>query len=422
MARLAAGLLVAAIAVLLVGETAGLEKVGKNLKFLIAIFRHGYRATAYTYKNDPHGESVWPSGFSSLTPRGVQQHYKLGSYLRQRYDGYINPKRAVKEIYVRATNYDRTIQSAMANMAGWFPPAATDVWANTALGKLWRPFPVRLADDPTLLGETDCERIDDKAYRGRPDLQKIFDTIEFEHKEFLDHVRRQSGEPNMRVQKGLEEVSDVLRCQKYNGVKLPEWVTDEVYDKIQYLDNLRFHVWVGGNGDVQRARVNAGKLLRHFITSFRNKINNVTKVMKEYKAYAYASHDNSIGGLLSCLDLYDYDLRNPVAHIPLYANMLLFELYNDNTVRILHKNDTTEDDFTSKDPIVLKHPECDVYCPLDKLDQLTREYQPDSDDVWKGECENHSRQRFRVKRPIHFPPPPLKTKPFETPKGPYQQG
>lgn len=84
------------------------------------------------------------------------------------------------QVYVRATNYDRTIQSAQANMAGWFPPTGDDVWANTALGKLWRPFPVRLADDPSLLGETDCERID--SYKGRPDLQQIFYAIESEHK------------------------------------------------------------------------------------------------------------------------------------------------------------------------------------------------------------------------------------------------
>lgn len=92
----------------------------------------------------------------------------------------------------------------------------------------------------------------------------------------------------MTVAKGLEQVSDVLRCQKYNGIKLPAWATDTVYEKIQYLDNLRFHIWVGGNGDIQRARVNAGKLLKHFLKSFQQKIDNVTDISKR-KAFVYAS-------------------------------------------------------------------------------------------------------------------------------------
>jgi hypothetical protein len=385
-----------------IANTVTLETVSKDLKFLIVIFRHGYRATAYTYKTDPYGEKIWPNGFSSLTTRGVLQHYKLGQYLGRRYNGYIDSDRAIREVYTQSTNYDRTLQSATANMAGWFPPNKNEVWDSTPLAQSWRPFPVRLAPDPSLLGETDCERIDKRPYR--PDLQKIFDAIEIEHKTFLDSVRKNSGEPDMTVANGLEHVSDVLRCQKYAGITLPKWVTDDVYNQIQYLDNLRFHIWVGGNGDVERTRVNGGKLFKYFMTLFQNKTQNA-KDLQARKAYAFASHDNSIGGLLAVLDLYDYAL-SPIEKnmaIPLYANTLMFELYNDNTVRILHKNDTTEDGFENNNPIVLKHPKCDVRCPLNKLLELTKDYLPTTDQDWKMECENQSKKKFIVKRPVKIP-------------------
>ncbi|XP_055351656.1 prostatic acid phosphatase-like [Paramacrobiotus metropolitanus] len=395
-------LLAVAIAGLFVVASHALEKVNTNdLQFLIVIFRHGYRATAYTYKNDPYGEKVWPGGFSSLTTGGTLQHYKLGKYLAKRYDGYIDKERAIREVYTQSTNYDRTLQSAAANMAGWFPPTKNEVWDKTPLAKAWRPFPVRMSSDPALLGETDCEVIDKRPYR--PDLQKIFDAIEKEHKEFLDMVRRNSGESTMTVAKGLEQVSDVLRCQKYAGIRLPAWVTPDVYNKIQYLDNLRFHIWVGGNGDVERTRVNGGKLFKYFMDLFANKTKNAKDLQKR-KAYVFASHDNSVGGLLSVLDLYDYGLTNIEKNmaIPLYANTLMFELYKDNTVRILHKNDTTENNFENTDPIVLKHAKCDVRCPLTKLVELTKDYLPTTQE-WETECEDKSRRRFPVKRPVRIP-------------------
>ncbi|GAV06422.1 hypothetical protein RvY_16421 [Ramazzottius varieornatus] len=86
-----------AIAILFLAGIAALETV-TDLKFLVVVSRHGYRATAYTYKTDSYGESIWLGGFSSLTGRGTFQHYTLGQYLGQRYKGYIDPQKAVKEV------------------------------------------------------------------------------------------------------------------------------------------------------------------------------------------------------------------------------------------------------------------------------------------------------------------------------------
>lgn len=53
--------------------------------------------------------------------------YSLGQYIRRRYDGYLSRTYVAEEIFVQSSDKDRTIQSAMANLAGMWPPTTDDV-------------------------------------------------------------------------------------------------------------------------------------------------------------------------------------------------------------------------------------------------------------------------------------------------------
>lgn len=50
--------------------------------------------------------------------------YKLGQYIRYRYNGYLNQTYTTDQMYVQSSDKDRTIQSAMANLAGMWPPTS----------------------------------------------------------------------------------------------------------------------------------------------------------------------------------------------------------------------------------------------------------------------------------------------------------
>lgn len=46
---------------------------------------------------------------------------KLGKWLRERYNGWLPELYSYEDVYVRSTDYDRTIMSAQANLAGMYP-------------------------------------------------------------------------------------------------------------------------------------------------------------------------------------------------------------------------------------------------------------------------------------------------------------
>ena len=82
--------------------------------------------------------------YGELTNEGTRQQYLLGQFLRDRYSTLISDRYSPKEVYVRSTDVDRTMESAMANLAGMFPPTATDKW-NEQLN--WNPIPVHVVPE-----------------------------------------------------------------------------------------------------------------------------------------------------------------------------------------------------------------------------------------------------------------------------------
>ncbi len=61
------------------------------------------------------------SRYGQLTNTGIEQHHRLGAFFRNRYDSILSSTYHPAEIYVRSTDYDRTLMSAQSNLIGLYP-------------------------------------------------------------------------------------------------------------------------------------------------------------------------------------------------------------------------------------------------------------------------------------------------------------
>ncbi|MEJ1278435.1 acid phosphatase 2 lysosomal [Cricetulus griseus] len=183
----------------------------RSLRFVTLLYRHGDRSPVKTYPKDPYQEEKWPQGFGQLTKEGMLQHWELGQALRQRYSGFLNTSYHRQEVYVRSTDFDRTLMSAEANLAGLFPPSEVQRFnANIS----WQPIPVHtvpVTEDRLLkfpLGP--CPRYEQlqNETRQTPEYQNK----SIQNAQFLDMVANETGLTNLTLET-IWNVYDTLFCE-----------------------------------------------------------------------------------------------------------------------------------------------------------------------------------------------------------------
>ncbi|XP_054379812.1 lysosomal acid phosphatase isoform X1 [Pongo abelii] len=183
----------------------------RSLRFVTLLYRHGDRSPVKTYPKDPYQEEEWPQGFGQLTKEGMLQHWELGQALRQRYHGFLNTSYHRQEVYVRSTDFDRTLMSAEANLAGLFPPNGMQRF-NPNIS--WQPIPVHtvpITEDRLLkfpLGP--CPRYEQlqNETRQTPEYQNESSR----NAQFLDMVANETGLTDLTLET-VWNVYDTLFCE-----------------------------------------------------------------------------------------------------------------------------------------------------------------------------------------------------------------
>ncbi|KAK5986693.1 Intestinal acid phosphatase, partial [Trichostrongylus colubriformis] len=99
-----------------------------ELLLVQVIWRHGDRSPTKTFPKDPFQERNWTfggGGFGQLSPLGMKQHMDLGKLIRKTYVDdmkFLSARYSSEEIYIRSTDTNRTIISAISNLLGMYGP------------------------------------------------------------------------------------------------------------------------------------------------------------------------------------------------------------------------------------------------------------------------------------------------------------
>ena len=115
-----------------------------DLRFVFSMFRHGARQpTNLKGGIDIYGEKWDAPG--ELTAAGKRMQFLLGIRNRQVYRKFTTNSRKEGSVYIRSSDYNRTIESALSQMQGFFPPGSAELIANKKTRATAHPF----IDDPS---------------------------------------------------------------------------------------------------------------------------------------------------------------------------------------------------------------------------------------------------------------------------------
>ncbi|KAG5673760.1 hypothetical protein PVAND_003780 [Polypedilum vanderplanki] len=342
-----------------------IENNGKLIAASI-IFRHGDRTPVEPYPNDPYkDQSLWPAHFGQLTNTGKRQHFELGKWFRARYNSLVSDKYNPDEMLVRSTDMDRTLMSAMSNLAGFYPPKDLDIWNEEIQ---WQPIPVHTTPeklDEILAAKKSCPVYD-------YELKKLYKSPEFKaydqkYKPIYKYLTQYAGKKVDSIQ-SVQNIYSCLHIEQIYNFTLPEWTKEVFPDKMFEISGLSFAV---KTYTPLLARLKTGPLLKEILNLFQNK----TEGKKTKNLYIYSAHDTTVANMLNTLGVF----KLLGYHNPPYTSHILFELIeknNDYFVQVFYRN-------TTGDPLLLNLP-CGTLCPLNQMFKTYKDVLPIN---WEEECQ-----------------------------------
>ncbi|ELU04324.1 hypothetical protein CAPTEDRAFT_223899 [Capitella teleta] len=346
------------------------------------VFRHGARSQEYSYPADPNPVSAWPRGYGQLTTVGQQQHYDLGHLFKQRYGHLVSNRYQPDEVYVRSSDYDRTIMSAEANLAAIFPPSGDEVWQPDLP---WQPLPVHAVPkkyDNIIYVDGECSRYDQLKEENYFNAGTFYE----QNQEFIDRYIALAGyEITDDIRQRITDIWDLydpLFCQMTNNMTMPVWATEEV---IEQLETLYTSKYIFNFGTLNILHLRAGPFFNDLIQLMEKSITTDDK----RKITIYSGHDVTLVVYLMAMGVYNH-LQAP------YASSVIFELHEIDSefkVKVLFKNDTVTD--PGNDPVELQLPGCDGTCTYNEFVSLMRPIVfTGSFEDWNEACKPSDESKF----------------------------
>uniref|UniRef100_A0A914XP43 Uncharacterized protein n=1 Tax=Plectus sambesii TaxID=2011161 RepID=A0A914XP43_9BILA len=387
---------VALLLLLLLHLSLALLSNGDELLFVQALWRHGDRAPANTYPKDLYQESAWPQGWGQLSAAGMEQCFNLGAQLRAMYSPhFISSIYNSNEVYVRSTDYDRALMSAMSVMAGLFPAGTAGVHYPSASAVPnwpyhWSPIPIHALDfagNHILNPFANCPR----AAQLLANIQRsaLYRKIALEKQPLFNFLTVNTG---MRVSlgSGIHTLQDALLIEKTNKMKNPDWLNETVSNEISNLTLIFHNFNFGLLPEVmpEMIKFRGGSLLKTIISDMQVKLlclqnnpnaSSACRAHARRKFYGYSAHDTTLTALLTTFDLYHLLEKG----LPGYAACILVELWktkNGPQVKILYRS-SFDVPFLPITSLINGCPPNSDYCPFTLFVRRSQKYMPTDIDV-----------------------------------------
>ncbi|XP_068092366.1 prostatic acid phosphatase [Hyperolius riggenbachi] len=338
----------------LYGQTAA----EKKLKCVIAVFRHGDRSPIATYPNDKYKEDSWPDGFGQLTELGIQQHYELGRFMRNRYSGLLNETYKRHEFYVRSTDVDRTLMSAQANIGGLFQNTDNQYLHHNIT---WQLIPIhtmpQVEDYMLYMPRENCPRYNQ--LQNETYASKEFQQLISPYKDYLKSLQNITGYTAEKLNEPFTwwTIYDALLIEGIHNYTLPDWATQNVLEKLLRLSEISLASLYGIDNQQEKSRLMAGVLVKSILEN----ITQATTNSSSLKLIMYSAHDTTVAALQTALNVSN-------GKIPPYASCHFFELYQDENgnyfIEMYYRNNSAVNPY----PMTL--PGCSQSCALEKFSDL----------------------------------------------------
>ncbi|VIO93335.1 Histidine acid phosphatase family protein [Brugia malayi] len=316
--------------------------IADELIFIQIVWRHGDRAPIFTYPTDTHQEDAWPYGWGELTELGMMQQFALGQLIRQRYIekdyNFLSQNYKPKELYIRSTDVNRTLISAMANLAGMYPTGipGKDYPEYKQWPSHWTPIPIHTIDnEEDFVGNvfSRCPRVDQLTAIIR--CSKHYRDIADENKDFFDYVSKKSG---MKVNlANVHTINDIHYAEMMHNLSQPSWITDDVSKKLSNLSMITSEFIYGISEPYlpELIKLRGGSLLKLFLENINQKKeclsnpkNSSCSWILQRKYFALSAHDTTVAALLATLA----DEKILEESLPQYTASIAIELWNKTDV------------------------------------------------------------------------------------------
>ena len=363
-----------------------------SLRAVALLFRHSVISPKYS---PPKVDTEWPMGFKQLTAVGMRDMYERGQALRRRYVdelGLLSEAYRVGDLYVRASNTDRALQSAQMLVLGLYPlgtgpdPSVYDAGLSAAPTPelAFTPVPIHsvaLENDSVLrpwTGKAKCERYR-KYVKG---LRKtaLYKDQGQKYETFLTRMSALSGvnegESLAKILYQVNEIYEPLSANLQHSLPLPDGISEDDMELMGALADWNYNYQFTGR---KLGRITGGPFVGEVANGFRSFVESGGEAPR---MRLYSGHQRTMLGLEAALGIETERTKGVLfeGRVPPLGSHYAFELHElaegDFAVRLIFDSDAGRR--------TISIPGCDgEMCSLETFLALSDEIAPED---WRKAC------------------------------------